>query len=227
MARLFSIIGLSFSLLASGALMSVSSAEGAPTVSAMAPKMGIRVAQRELQQNPASIYKDNIHGIFTIRSDDALGSGFTFAPGLIVTNAHVVGNSLTVEVEEQDGNKFTATVTYADIRRDFAILKPDGIRPFTTVLPLRLGNTPVIGEKVVVIGSPGGLKGTVTTGIVSQIYPDGMIQLNVSLNPGNSGGPVFDHEGRVIGIATLKYSKGDGLGFAIPIGWLQSPALAR
>jgi serine protease Do len=89
-------------------------------------------------------------------------------------------------------------------------------------MPLPLGNTPAIGENIVVIGSPGGLKGTVTTGIVSQIYPDGMIQLNVSVNPGNSGGPVFDLQGRVFGIATLKYARGDGIGFAIPVRWIDS-----
>jgi S1-C subfamily serine protease len=227
MARSLIIAGMLVSLLVGGFLTPARAVGDTSTADATPPEMGIRVAQGDPPQTPASIYKNNIHGVFTIRSDDALGSGFTFAPGLIATNAHVVGNSTTVEVEEQDGTKFTATVIHADLKRDYAILRPDGIRPFTTVLPLLLGNTPAIGENIVVIGSPGGLKGTVTTGIVSQIYPDGMIQLNVSVNPGNSGGPVFDHEGRVIGVATLKYSKGDGLGFAIPIGWLQSPALPK
>ena len=175
----------------------------------------------ESAQSPASIYKDSIHAVFTIRSDKGLGSGFTIASGYIATNAHVVGDSATVEVEEQDGNKFRAKVIRKDSDHDFAIVEPEGIRPFTTIIPLPTGNTPAIGEGVVVIGSPGGLKGTVTTGIVSQIYPEGMVQLNVAINPGNSGGPVFDLHGRVFGIATLKYLKGDGIGFAIPIGWVK------
>jgi S1-C subfamily serine protease len=181
----------------------------------------VRLAQNKSVETPASIYKNSIHAVFTIRSELSLGSGFTFAPGFIATNAHVVGDSSTVEVEEQDGNKFRARVIRKNIEHDFAILEPENIRPFTTIVPLSTGNAPAIGEAVVVIGSPGGLKGTLTTGIVSQFYPDGVIQLNVSVNPGNSGGPVFDLHGRVFGIATAKYAKGDGIGFAIPISWLK------
>jgi S1-C subfamily serine protease len=171
-------------------------------------------------ESPASIYRDSIHAVFTIRSDHALGSGFAFASGYIVTNAHVVGDSASVEVEEQNGSTFRAKVVKKDSDHDFAILEPEGVRPFTTILPLPTGNVPAIGEGIVVIGSPGGLKGTLTTGIVSQIYPEGVVQLNVAVNPGNSGGPVLDMHGRVFGIATFKYMKGDGIGFAIPIGWV-------
>lgn len=222
MVRSSAIFGMILAIGTSGSLETAWAEAGSAASLTTAQGRETRVAQREPQQTAASIYKDNIRGVFTIRSADELGSGFTFASGLIVTNAHVVGNSSTVEVEEQDGNKFSATVIQKDVTRDFAILKPDGIRPFTTVLPLPLGNTPAIGDSIIVIGSPGGLKGTVTAGIVSQIYPDGMIQLNVSVNPGNSGGPVFDLQGRVIGIATLKYAGGDGIGFAIPVHWLDS-----
>ncbi len=177
---------------------------------------------QDQRQTPASIYKSDIHAVFTIRAGNLLGSGFTLKSGLIATNAHVVAESSAVEIEAQDGTKFPATVIQKDVKRDFAILKPDGIRPFATVIPLPTGSTPAIGEGIVVIGSPGGLKGTVTTGIVSQVYPDGMIQLNVSVNPGNSGGPVFDMHGNVIGVATMKYTGGDGLGVAIPIAWLNA-----
>jgi serine protease Do len=190
-----------------------------------APSQGqhrvVRVAQNQPAESPASIYRDSIHAVFTIRSERELGSGFTFASGYIATNAHVVGDSTSVEVEEQNGDKFRARVIKKDVEHDFAILEPEGVRPFTTILPLPTGNVPAIGEGVVVIGSPGGLKGTLTTGIVSQIYPEGMVQLNVSINPGNSGGPVLDMHGRVFGIATLKYMKGDGIGFAIPISWVK------
>lgn len=181
----------------------------------------LRVAQNQPAQTPASIYKNSIHAVFTIRSQHALGTGFTFAAGFIATNAHVVGDSSIVEVEEQGGNTFKARVVRKDVERDFAVLEPEGVRPFTTIVPLPTGNAPEIGEGVVVIGSPGGLKGTVTAGIVSQTYPDGVVQLNVSVNPGNSGGPVFDLHGRAFGIATYKYTKGDGIGFAIPIRRLE------
>jgi S1-C subfamily serine protease len=185
---------------------------------------GVQAKENRPAESPASIYKDSIHAVFTIRSERTLGSGFTVASGYIATNAHVVGDSATVEVEQQDGSKFRAKVISKDSEHDFAILEPEGIRPFTTIVPLPTGNVPAIGEGIVVIGSPGGLKGTLTTGIVSQIYPEGMVQLNVSVNPGNSGGPVFDLHGRVFGVATYKYTKGDGIGFAIPVSWVKEPA---
>ncbi|MEO8461103.1 MAG: S1C family serine protease [Dokdonella sp.] len=202
--------------------MGVASAEDKN--SAALPKgqeRALRVAQNQPAETPASIYRNSIHAVFTIRSAHTLGTGFTFASGLIATNAHVVGDSVTVEVEEQDGHTFQARVVRKDVDHDFAILEPEGIRPFATVVPLPKGDAPAIGDGIVVIGSPGGLKGTVTAGIVSQNYPDGVVQLNVSVNPGNSGGPVFDMQGRVFGMATFKYTKGDGIGFAIPISWLE------
>jgi len=173
-------------------------------------------------ESPANIYRDSIHAVFTIRSGQTLGSGFTIASGYLVTNAHVVGDSTSVEVEQQNGDTFRAKVVKKDSDHDFAILEPEGIRPFTTILALPSGSAPAIGEGIVVIGSPGGMKGTLTTGVVSQIYPDGVVQLNVAVNPGNSGGPVLDMHGRVFGIAAYKYTKGDGIGFAIPISWVKS-----
>jgi S1-C subfamily serine protease len=211
-------------LFALGALCCVGSIRAMAEAPASASKNvqhPVRVAQNETAKSPAIIYKDSIHAVFTIHSDKGLGSGFTLASGYIATNAHVVGDAATVEVEEQNGNRFMAKVVKKSVEHDFAILEPAGIHPFTTVVPLPAGPIPAIGEGVVVIGSPGGLKGTLTTGIVSQIYPQGLVQLNVAINPGNSGGPVLDLQGRVFGIATLKYAQGDGLGFAIPIRWVK------
>jgi serine protease Do len=188
---------------------------------------GAGPACAEARKTPADIYKDYIHAVFTIHAGNIFGTGFVVSPGLVATNAHVVADASVVEVEAQDGTKFQATVIHKDVGHDYAILKPNGIRPFTTVVSLPLGPTPAIGESVVVIGSPGGMKGTVTTGIVSQIYPDGVIQLNVSVNPGNSGGPVFDAQGRVFGIATFKYSQGDGIGFAIPVRWIDASQMGK
>jgi S1-C subfamily serine protease len=180
----------------------------------------LHLVQSQSQESPADIYRNNIHGVFTIITADGFGSGFTFSMGLIATNAHVVGDASVVEVEEQSGNRFRAKVIKKNVDQDFAVLEPEGIRPFTTTVPLRMGSTPAIGESIVVIGSPSLLKGTVTAGIVSQVHPQGIIQLNVAINPGNSGGPVFDRQGRVFGIATARYNGADGLGFAMPIQWL-------
>jgi len=177
----------------------------------------------------ASIYKENIGRVVTIQGD-MLGTGFVLASGLLVTNAHVVGNASLVQVETQDGQSYKAEVVKKDISQDFAILQFDRatIKPFFNLIPIQHAGTPEIGEGVVIIGSPLGLRGTATTGIVSQVYPNGLIQLNASVNPGNSGGPVFDMQGRVFGIATLKVQQTpdgksvDGLGIAIPIGWLDA-----
>lgn len=180
------------------------------------------------QQTPATIYRENIGRIFTIRAGNELGTGFAFSSARIATNAHVVGAADIVDVEAQGGARYQAKVIARDKDHDVAVLEFVGsIRPFSTVVPLRLGPTPAIGEGVVVIGSPLGSKGTVTTGIVSQIDPTGVIQLNAAVNPGNSGGPVFDMQGRVFGIATAKLRlrsgevQVDGLAIAIPIAWLQ------
>jgi S1-C subfamily serine protease len=179
-------------------------------------------------KTPASIYKENIGRVFTIHAGDSLGTGFVLATGRIATNAHVVGNASLVEVESQDGKSFKAKVVIKDVARDFAILQFEGVRPFVTVVPLQRSGTPEIGEGVVVIGSAVGLKGTVTTGIVSQVYSNGLVQLNAAVNHGNSGGPVFDMQGRVFGIATLKIQQTpdghtvDGLAMAIPIRWLDA-----
>ena len=214
-AALLCVDGWSFAAVDAG---QVNDSVDAPRVS----ETTVRIAEHVPAESAASIYKKSIHAIFTVRSDRELGTGFAFAVGYLVTNAHVVGDSATVEVEEQDGNTFRARVVRKNEARDFAILEPEGVRPFTTVVPLLAGETPEIGEALVVIGSPGGMKGTVTTGIVSQIYPDGVVQMNVAVNPGNSGGPVFDLRGRVFGIATFKYTNGEGIGFAIPVSWVKT-----
>jgi serine protease Do len=180
-------------------------------------------------RTPAEIYRDNIRGVFTVHTASGLGTGFVFRPGQLATNAHVVGEAQAVEVESQDGTRYSARAVAKDVDRDFAILALSSpITPFATLIPLARAETPDIGEGLVVIGSAGGLKGTVTTGIVSQVYSNGVIQLNAAVNSGNSGGPVFDMEGRVIGIATEKYRafadgrSVDGLAIAIPIGWLEA-----
>ncbi len=191
--------------------------------------LGPALGRAQAPQTPAAIYRSNIARVFTLRAGNELGTGFTYATGRIATNAHVVGDATSVEVESQDGAKFQARVIRRDKARDFAILEYSGpVRAFATLVPLPRAATPAIGEGVVVIGSPLGSKGTVTTGIVSQIYPSGVIQLNAAINPGNSGGPVFDMQGRVFGIATAKFvpidggGAVDGLGVAIPIAWLEA-----
>jgi len=155
-----------------------------------------------------------------------LGSGFIISPdGTVLTNAHVVADAREVTVKLTDKREFKARVVGTDPQTDVAVLKIDA-----SGLPaVRLGdsNAVRVGEWVVAIGSPFGFENTVTSGIVSaksRSLPDGtyvpFIQTDVAVNPGNSGGPLFNMKGEVIGINSQIYSRTggyQGLSFAIPI----------
>ncbi len=158
------------------------------------------------------------------------GSGFFIdAQGRILTNNHVVsGRAPEIMVTLFDGRKFKASLLYRDPANDLALLK---IEPRGAVKFLPLGDSDglQVGQKVLAIGNPFGLQGTLTTGIVSSLGRDiadesgrqlqGMIQTDAAINPGNSGGPLLDSSGNVIGINTAIYGPGAniGIGFAMPI----------
>ena len=156
----------------------------------------------------------------------ARGSGFIVrADGLIVTNGHVVKDSTTVTVTLDDGTELRAKVVGTDPRTDIAVLKVEAGKglPF-----IELGNSSDVrpGEWVVAMGNPFGLGGTVTAGIVSAISRDigagpydQFIQIDAPINQGNSGGPLFTQDGKVIGMNTAIFSPSGGsvgIGFAIP-----------
>ena len=154
------------------------------------------------------------------------GSGFIVsADGIILTNAHVVRDATEVSVKLTDRREFIAKVLGADAKTDVAVLKIDA-----KDLPVvALGRTSdlKVGEWVLAIGSPFGFENTVTAGVVSakgRSLPDDsavpFIQTDVAVNPGNSGGPLFNARGQVIGINSQIYSRTggyQGLSFAIPI----------
>ncbi|BDG02325.1 DegQ family serine endoprotease [Anaeromyxobacter oryzae] len=155
-----------------------------------------------------------------------LGSGFVVAAdGVILTNAHVVAGANEVKVKLTDKREFPARVVGVDKASDVAVLKIDA-KGLPTV---RLGDPSrtKVGEWVLAIGSPFGLENTATAGILSargRSLPDGgyvpFLQTDVAVNPGNSGGPLFDSRGEVIGINSQIYSQSGGymgLSFAIPI----------
>jgi serine protease Do len=159
------------------------------------------------------------------------GSGFFIsADGYAVTNGHVAEDSDTVEIVTDDAQTYTAKVVGIDPVSDLALLKVDGGKDFA---PLELADrAPRVGEWVLAIGNPFGLGGTVTAGIVSarnrnigaNAYED-LIQIDAPVNQGNSGGPTFDLEGKVIGINTLIVSPTGGsigIGFAIPADTLKA-----
>ena len=156
------------------------------------------------------------------------GSGFIIdgEEGLVVTNNHVIENSDNIYVNMQDGERFTASLIGADPRTDVALLK---IESDETLPSVSFGNSDQarVGDWVIAIGNPLGLGGTVTAGIVSarsrniQAGPyDDFIQTDAPINRGNSGGPLFNIDGEVIGINTAIFAgQGGGsigIGFAVP-----------
>ena len=157
---------------------------------------------------------------------EAKGSGFIInSSGIVVTNNHVVKDAKTVSVTLSDGTSYPAKIIGTDPKTDLAVLKINVGHPLPYV---ELGSSKKVepGEWVVAMGNPFGLGGTVTAGIVSALGRnigdgpyDRFIQIDAPINEGNSGGPLFDQHGQVIGINTaiLTPSGGSvGIGFAIP-----------
>jgi serine protease Do len=153
------------------------------------------------------------------------GSGFIVSPdGVILTNAHVVRDADEVTVKLQDRREYRAKVLGSDTKTDVAVLKIDAKN--LPVVPLGNTRNLQVGEWVLAIGSPFGLESTVTAGVVSakgrSLPGDSVpfIQTDVAVNPGNSGGPLFNTRGEVVGINSQIYSQTggyQGLSFAIPI----------
>jgi len=154
------------------------------------------------------------------------GSGFIVDPnGIILTNAHVVSDAKDVTVKLTDRREFSAKVLGSDPKTDIAVLKIDAKN--LPVVPLGSARDLKVGEWVLAIGSPFGFENSVTVGVVSakgrSLPDDGyvpFIQTDVALNPGNSGGPLFDSRGQVVGINSQIFSRTggyQGLSFAIPI----------
>ncbi len=160
------------------------------------------------------------------RRMQSLGSGFIVdSAGYVVTNNHVIDDADEIRVTLHDNTQLTAKLVGRDTKTDIALLKVDSSKPLPAV---KFGNsdTARVGDWVVAIGNPFGLGGTVTVGIVSARARDinagpydDFIQTDASINRGNSGGPMFNLAGEVIGINTAIYSPSGGsigIGFAVP-----------
>jgi S1-C subfamily serine protease len=173
------------------------------------------------------VYRRSI--FFEVYPSKDQGSGFLISSdGKIITNSHVVANERQLEVTLPDQSRYKAQLLSRDEANDVALLQ---IQPRKTLPSLHLGDSDglQVGQKVLAIGNPFGLEGTLTTGIVSSLGRtirgenertlEGLIQTDAAINPGNSGGPLLDSAGNVVGINTaiLGPSGNIGIGFAMPI----------
>jgi S1-C subfamily serine protease len=176
----------------------------------------------------------NLFGRQQTVTSTAQGSGFVTQYNgkyIILTNNHVIADASAITVTFADSNNYTATVLKADSSKDLAILTSNA--PTSEYHPLTYASSTGIsvGEAVTAIGSPYGLSGTMTTGIICALdrtitasdestgaseQITGLIQTSAPINSGNSGGPLLTYDGKVIGITTAIVSNSDGLGFAVP-----------
>ncbi|ASW53959.1 S1C family serine protease [Plantactinospora sp. KBS50] len=219
--------------LAGGYVASQGGKPGAPAASAAAPiPPDLVTAAGKVVPGVVSVLVDAGNG------STATGSGFA-VDNLqhIITNDHIVarGNGSAVVVETPDGRRMPAVVVGHDPNSDIAVLK---VPPEAHLNPLALAKPGAtrVGEPVLAVGSPLGLAGTVTAGIVSALdrpvrlgtSRHTAVQTDASINPGNSGGPLVNARGEVVGvntaIATLDGSGSIGIGFAIPIDQAQQVA---
>jgi putative serine protease PepD len=175
----------------------------------------------------STVYRRSV--FFEVYPSKDQGSGFLISPdGKILTNSHVVANERQLEVTLPDQSHYKAQLLSRDEANDVALLQ---IQPRTKLPSLHLGDSDglQVGQKVLAIGNPFGLEGTLTTGIVSSLGRtirgendqtlEGLIQTDAAINPGNSGGPLLDSAGNVVGINTaiLGPNGNIGIGFAMPI----------
>jgi putative serine protease PepD len=162
---------------------------------------------------------------------EGAGSGFVIdEKGYILTNFHVVGEAQSIEVILGDQSRYPAKFIGADQRNDVALVKIDSKGKHLVALPLGDSAALQVGQKVLAIGNPFGFQSTLTTGVISALgrtvqtsqttFIDEAIQTDAAINRGNSGGPLIDSRGEVIGINSAIYTPTGttaGIGFAIPI----------
>src|SRR3989344_326372 len=184
---------------------------------------------KELKASTSSdfsgIVEDAIKSVVTVRTDVGQGTGFIITEnGYIVTNAHVLSGGREVYVLDYEQDKHPTSLVGYDAKLDIALLKIEG-----DYREIELGDSDdvQVGEKVIAIGNPLGLQFSVSEGIVSATDREGSngleayIQTDAALNPGNSGGPLINKQGEVIGINNFKVGSSESLGFALESNYIK------
>ena len=190
---------------------------------------------------PAQVYQAILPSLVVIRTDNrAERDGFGIGSGIVVnseaevlTALHIVEDAAEIQIGFSDGTKTVAAVADMDPERDIAVLTP-AVLP-NLVLPATIGNASSmrVGDEVFAVGNPLGLVGSMSAGVLSGLERDfrpsgreqtlqGLIQFDAAVNPGNSGGPLLNRNGQVVGIVTGLINPSDqnvfiGIGFAVPI----------
>jgi S1-C subfamily serine protease len=203
----------------------------------------VKKAIEDLQAEPATsavVYQQILPSLVQIQTSGpssredsgGLGTGVIVnASGAILTSLHVVDNATTIRLSFVDGTRSNGRIVSTDPGNDIAVLVPE--RPPQPIVPAVLGGAGQIGDETYAVGHPLGFVGSLTSGVISGLdrtveTPDGktlrgLIQFDAAVNPGNSGGPLLNRGGQVIGIVTgLANPSRDGyftgIGFAVPIG---------
>jgi serine protease Do len=175
------------------------------------------------RSSPREIAAKAIDSTATVRCESSSGSGFFVAPDLLVTNDHVLCPSAgSIEISLHDGRTLPGTAESRDNWLDLALVRVPG----AAARPLSLGDGVAVaaGESCLMIGTPIGMDFTVTQAIVSRarrnVFGIAYIQFDANVNPGNSGGPLLDSQGRAIGVVSMMIADSRGLGLALPVNYL-------
>ena len=193
----------------------------------------------EAPPDAARVYQLIAPSLVVIRTDragedgaDGLGTGVVINEvGAILTARHVVAGARRISLTYADGTEATATIETEEPEHDIAVLTAD--RPPEVIVPAVMGRGPQVGDATFAVGHPMGLVWSLSAGVVSAldrsipvrggVELDGLIQFDAAVNPGNSGGPLLNRAGQVIGIVSALANPSDqgffiGIGFAVPIG---------
>jgi 2-alkenal reductase len=200
----------------------------APPVTALTADEASTIAAHERVSR--SVVLIVVRGVESAESGDpsevaVTGSGFAIEPGIVVTNYHVVERATTIEVLLQDGDEADAVIIGTAPGFDLALLRVPFDPERLPVAPLGKGVDLRMGQKVLTVSHPLGLWHSLTVGIISGLHRElpglelgpSLIQFDAPLNPGQSGGPLVDSDGRVVGVTTAKIRGAEAMGLAIPV----------